>query len=87
MIFLDEGEMIMCNACFRDEKIKTLTTFTVEYKGCIIVVKNVPCLECQVCGETTFSDEVSERLEQLVNAAKSVLQEISVIDYSKNSLI
>ena len=73
----------MCNACFKDDKIKTHTTFTVEYKDCIIVVKNVPCLECQICGEITFSDEVSERLEELVNAAKSVLQEISVIDYSK----
>ena len=73
----------MCNACFRDDKIKTFTTFTVEYKDCIIVVKNVPCFECQICGETTFSDEVSERLENIVNAAKSVLQEISVIDYSK----
>ena len=73
----------MCNACFKDDKIKTHTTFTVEYKDCIIVVKNVPCLECQICGEITFSDEVSERLEKLVNAAKSVLQEISVIDYSK----
>lgn len=73
----------MCNACFRDDKIKSHTTFTVEYKDCIIVVKNVPCFECQICGEITFSDEVSERLEELVNAAKSVLQEISVIDYSK----
>lgn len=73
----------MCNACFKNDKIKTFTTFTVEYKGCIIVIKNVPCYECQVCGETTFSDEVSERLEKLVNAAKTVLQEISVIDYSK----
>ena len=73
----------MCNACFRDDKIKSHTTFTVEYKDCIIVVKNVPCFECQICGEITFSDEVSKRLEELVNAAKSVLQEISVIDYSK----
>ena len=73
----------MCNACFRDEKIKTLTTFTVEYKGCIIVVRNVPCLECPICGETTFADEVSERLEKIVNSAKAVLQDISVIDYLK----
>ena len=73
----------MCNACFRDDKIKSHTTFTVEYKDCIIVVKNVPCFECQICGEITFSDEVSEHLEELVNGAKSVLQEISVIDYSK----
>lgn len=73
----------MCNACFSDDKVKTKTTFTVEYQECIIVVRNVPCLECPICGEVTFTDEVSERLEKLVNAAKSVLQEISVIDYSK----
>jgi YgiT-type zinc finger domain-containing protein len=73
----------MCNVCFSDDKIKTKTTFTVEYKDCIIVVKNVPCLECPMCGEVTFADEVSERLEILVNAAKTILQEISVIDYDK----
>ena len=73
----------MCNACFRDDKIVTTTTFTVEYRGCIIVIRNVPCYECQSCGDITFSDEVSARLEKLVNAAKSVLQEISIIDYSK----
>ena len=44
----------MCNACFSDDKIETKTTFTVEYNDCIIVIKNVPCLECQRCGEIFF---------------------------------
>ena len=73
----------MCNACFKDDKIKTVTTFTVEYKGCIIVIRNVPCLECQACGEITFTDEVSAQLEKIVNSVKTVLQDVSVIDYSK----
>ena len=73
----------MCNSCFDDNKIKTTTTFTVEYKECIIVVKKVPCMECQMCGEIYFSDEVSQKLERLVEAAKSILQDISVIDYTK----
>ncbi len=73
----------MCNACFGDDKIKTTTTFTVEYNGSIIVVRNVPCLECQKCGEITFTDDVAERLEKIVAAAKTVLQDFSVIDYSK----
>lgn len=73
----------MCSACFLDNKICTKTTFTVEYDNCIIVVRNVPCLECQICGEVTFSDEVAARLEQIVNSAKTVLQDISVIVYSK----
>ena len=73
----------MCNSCFRDDKINTHTTFTVEYNGCIIVVRNVPCLECQICGEITFTDEVSARLEQIVDAAKSIMQDVAVIDYTK----
>ncbi len=73
----------MCNACFSDNKIKTSTTFTVEYKGGIIVIRNVPCLECPICGEVIFTDEVSANLEKIVNAAKELLMEISVIDYSK----
>ena len=73
----------MCNACFSDEKTKTKTTFTVEYNECIIVVKNVPCLECPICGEITFTDETSEKLEVLVERAKKIMQEVSIIDYTK----
>lgn len=73
----------MCNACFDDNKIHTKTTFTVEYDNCVIVVRNVPCLECQVCGEVTFADEVSDRLEKIVNAAKAIMQDVSVIDFNR----
>lgn len=72
----------MCNSCFDDNKIATTTTFTVEYKDCIIVIKNVPCLECRICGEETFTDEVSERLELIVEAAKKVVASVSIIDYT-----
>ena len=71
----------MCSACFNDDKLQTTTTFTVDYNDCIIVIKNVPCLECEVCGEMTFTDEVSANIEVLVNKAKKLMQEISIIDY------
>lgn len=73
----------MCKHCFTEKKIETKTAFTVEYNDCIIVVKNVPWLECPVCGEVTISDEVSTKLEMIVSAAKKLMQEISVIDYTK----
>ncbi len=72
----------MCNNCFNNT-ISTTTTFTVEYKGCIIVVKNVPCYECQICGDIRFTDEVAGKLEMLVETTKKLLQEVSVIDYNK----
>lgn len=73
----------MCKHCFSDKKMETKTAFTVEYNDCIIVVKNVPCLECPVCGEITFTNEVFDKLELIVSVAKKLMQEISVIDYTK----
>ena len=51
--------------------------------GCVIVIRNVPCYECPVCGEIIFSDDVSAKLEMIVQKAKSFLQDVSVIDYSR----
>ena len=73
----------MCMFCKCDTVQKSTTTHVVNYKGCVIVVKNVPCEECEQCGEKFYTDEVAERLEVMVDAAKKLMQEISVIDFSK----
>ena len=73
----------MCMFCKCDTVKESVTTHVVNYRNCIIVIKNVPCEECEQCGEKFYSDEVAERLEQLVSAAKRLMQEISVIDYQK----
>ena len=75
--------MIMCMYCKGNDLSPSLTTHVVNYKGCVIVIKNVPCEECEQCGEKYYSDEVARHLEKLVNVAKKLMQEISVIDYSK----
>ena len=62
---------------------ESTTTHVVNYKGSVIIIKNVPCEECEQCGEIFYTDEVAEHLEEMVNDAKKLLQEISVIDYSK----
>ncbi len=74
----------MCIYCKGDLK-KSLTTHVVNYNNCIIVVKNVPCEECEQCGETYFSDETMETLEHIVNAAKALASEIAVVDYRNST--
>lgn len=73
----------MCMFCKCDTVKDSVTTHVVNYRNCIIVIKNVPCEECEQCGEKFYTDEVTERLEELVSAAKRLMQEISVIDYQK----
>lgn len=73
----------MCMFCKCDTVKPSITTHVVNYKGCIIIVKNVPCEECEQCGEKYYTDEVAEKVEKIVNAAKQLMQEISVLDYAK----
>ena len=73
----------MCMYCKCDTVRPGITTHVVNYKGCIIIVKNVPCEECEQCGEKYYTNEVAERLEQIVNMAKQLMQEIAIMDYTK----
>ncbi len=61
----------------------SITTHVVNYNNCIIVIKNVPCEECDQCGEIEYTDNVMKNLEIIVNRVKNLLQEVSVVDYSK----
>ena len=75
----------MCLYC----KCKTvkpgIDTHMVNYKGCIIIIKNVPCEECEQCGEKYYTNEVAEKLEHIVENAKQHMQELSIMDYLKTA--
>ncbi|MDO4344547.1 MAG: type II toxin-antitoxin system MqsA family antitoxin [Eubacteriales bacterium] len=71
----------MCMICKNTSTLESTTTHVVNYKNCVIIVKNVPCLECDQCGEKYYTDEVAEKLEIMVNLVKKLMQEIAVIDY------
>ena len=73
--------MDMCMYCKNSTTVNSTTTHVVNYKNCIIVIKNVPCLECDQCGEKYYTDEVAESIRRIVNMAKKLMQEIAVIDY------
>jgi YgiT-type zinc finger domain-containing protein len=61
---------------------QSTTTHVVTLNNCVIVVKNVPCEECEQCGEKYFSDEVMEKLEEIVSKAKDLASEVFVTNYN-----
>ena len=71
----------MCKYCKGGDLIESTTTHVVDFKNHLIIVRNVPCMECDQCGEKYFTDAVAERLEKIVNEAKKFVQEVSIIDY------
>ena len=60
-----------------------MATYVATLKDCIIIVKNVPCEECVQCGEKYYSDEVMEKIEDIISHAKQTASEVVVTDYNK----
>lgn len=72
----------MCFYCKCKTMVPSVTTHVVTLDNCVIVIKNVPCEECEQCGEKYFSDQVMEQLEIIVDKAKQLASEVFVTDYS-----
>ena len=73
----------MCMYCRCNEHKPSTTTHVVNYKGSVIIVKNVPCEECVQCGELYYSDSQAEKIENVINEVKKSLKsEVTVMDYT-----
>lgn len=59
------------------------TTYMTELGNCIIIIKNVPSQVCRQCGDISYSDEVAQKIEKLVNSVKNSITEITVINYTE----
>ena len=63
--------------------IQTKHTFIQEFDNCIIIIKNVPALVCSQCGEVYYSDEISDKLEEIVNRLQDIVKDIAIFEYDK----
>jgi YgiT-type zinc finger domain-containing protein len=74
----------MCFFCKGDLK-QSITTYTITIDNCVIIIKNVPCEECQQCGEQYFSTDVTKKLENIVNKVKNSISEVTIVDYNNQA--
>ena len=73
-----------CLTC-KDEMRQTTTTHFVDFKKCMIIIKNVPWVECPQWGEKYYTDEVAERLDEIVQKVSSIMTEIAVVEYTNSA--
>ena len=70
---------IMC----KGNVIKTNRTYIQEFDNCIIIIKNVPALVCSQCGEVYYSDEIAEKLEEIVDRLQVIVKDVAIFEYDK----
>ena len=62
---------------------KGFTTSVTDLGKCLIIVRNVPCYKCSECNEIIYTGDVVQRLENIIEAAQKLMQEVSIIDYTQ----
>jgi YgiT-type zinc finger domain-containing protein len=71
----------VCPIC-SGTKTRGTTTFTVDLGFGVVVVRDVPALVCDQCGEYWIEDTVAERLEQTVDNARKRHRQVEVTAYA-----
>ncbi len=74
----------MCKSGVLKEKLKN---YIVDLDHCIIIVKNVPSLVCEQCGDVYYTNKVMKQLEEIVDKleqnSQTFSQELSIVEYTK----
>ena len=70
--------------CYRCNKelVESTNTYFVDLGECMVIVKNVPCLKCEKCGEVFYNDNVARRLEEIVQQVRSLVTEVAIVEYN-----
>ena len=63
--------------------VQTKHTYIQEFENCIIIIKNVPALVCSQCGEVYYSDEISEKLEEILDRLQGMVKDVAIFEYEK----
>lgn len=64
-------------------KTEGSTTFTVDLKETLVVIRDVPATLCSLCGNEWLSDEIASRLENIVQDAKDKSCFVEVTKFNK----
>lgn len=73
--------MLCANCGARAEK--GFTTSVTDLGNCLIIIRNVPCYKCTKCNEVIYTGDVLKKTEEIIEHCRKMMQEISIIDYSK----
>jgi len=71
-------------SCFmcKGEMQNKISNYILDLDGCIIIIKNVPSLVCNQCGEVFYTNEVMKRVEEIVDISKNAITEIAIVNYN-----
>ena len=58
---------------------KSMTSEAIELGFGLLVIRNIHCYKCEECDEIFFTGDVVQKIEEIVDEAKQLMQETRVV--------
>lgn len=71
-----------CMRCGKDA-FPGKTSEAIEMGFGVLVIRNIPCYKCDECDDIFYTADVVSKIERIIETVEKLLQEVTVIDYSK----
>ncbi len=75
---------INCFTCKGGHLKEEIKTYVANLDTCVIIVKGVPSLVCQQCGDVYYTNDVMKRLEKIVDTMEKLVKEVAIVEYSQS---
>lgn len=82
---LKDMEGSPCIVCPEGQLEVSTFTKTMERDGTTLVVKSVPALVCDTCGDITYSEAIGRRLREMYQAAKGAGVDTAVRSFKQKT--
>ena len=71
-----------CMKC-GEEAFKSTTIEAIELGFGVLVIRNIPCYKCAECDEIFYTGDVVQKIEEITERVKQLVQEVTVVDFEK----
>ncbi len=68
-----------CFVCKSPTVTEGTTAETYQENGHLVVMKDIPCLVCETCGETYLSTDTIRHIERFLDTVKNA--EVEIVSY------
>ena len=73
-----------CMKCGCETYMST-TSEAIEMDFGLLVIRKIPCYKCEECDEILYTGDVAQKIERITDRVKQMMQEITIVDYSKTA--
>ena len=72
-----------CLVCKSEQIDNSVTTYFAQVNNCYVIIENVPCQKCHQCGETLFSMDVLEKIDDILESIEKLVSKVIIMDYEQ----